>query len=327
MKHGWILVLTIPALALAHEFQFQQETNTIPIQLNAVPQMDGSLAYWTCWDSVLANPWDSGMSAGDGPNWFYGGQIFGKSYVGFYLPAFSDTVLLRQATLHLYQWYSEGNMVVGGYPFWDIGSGFTLDCIADHVDIGPNLDFTDWTAGDPGDPATLATNIGVISSDSVYEWKILDVTEFVQNDINSGRPWSQFRVRFPIGTDWDLCNDKLSFRTSESSNNNPILVLITEEVSPVSTNPSLTPDEFDISAHPNPFNPTTVISYKLPAASHVSLQVYDTSGRLVATLVDGWREAGEHEVIFDGSKLASGIYLYHVEAEGNMASGKMLLLK
>jgi hypothetical protein len=78
---------------------------------------------------------------------------------------------------------------------------------------------------------------------------------------------------------------------------------------------------------PNPFNPTTTISYELRAASFVSLRVYDTAGRLVTTLVDGMRDAGTHEVPFDGSHLTSGVYLYTLAAGGNTMTGKMVLLK
>ncbi|MFH1861419.1 MAG: T9SS type A sorting domain-containing protein, partial [bacterium] len=78
---------------------------------------------------------------------------------------------------------------------------------------------------------------------------------------------------------------------------------------------------------PNPFNPSTTISYQLPANSLVNLKVYDTAGRLVATLVNGWREAGTHEVTFDGAKLASGVYLYLLEAGDITVSGKLVLLK
>ncbi len=79
--------------------------------------------------------------------------------------------------------------------------------------------------------------------------------------------------------------------------------------------------------YPNPFNATTAISYQIPEARHVSLQIYDTAGRLVTTLVDGWREAGEHQVTFDGSGLASGVYLCRLQADKQTTSGKMLLLK
>ncbi len=87
------------------------------------------------------------------------------------------------------------------------------------------------------------------------------------------------------------------------------------------------PGEFKITASPNPFNPSTAISYQLSANSHVSLRIYDTAGRLVSTLVNGYREAGSHEVTFDGTSLPSGVYLYRLEAGEFSAVGKMVLLK
>jgi hypothetical protein len=79
--------------------------------------------------------------------------------------------------------------------------------------------------------------------------------------------------------------------------------------------------------HPNPFNPSTVASFELRVAGHVSLKVYDTAGRLVSTLVDGWREAGSHEVTFDGSNLSTGIYLLKLSAGDYTAVQKLVLLK
>jgi len=79
--------------------------------------------------------------------------------------------------------------------------------------------------------------------------------------------------------------------------------------------------------YPNPFNPTTVFSFEMPDASCVSLGVLDISGRLVATLVNGWQEAGRQEVTFDGADLPSGIYIYRLTAREFEASGKMVLLK
>ncbi len=82
-----------------------------------------------------------------------------------------------------------------------------------------------------------------------------------------------------------------------------------------------------VGAHPNPFNPTTTISYKLQAASCVSLKVYDAAGSLVAELVGGRREVGSHEITFDGSGLPSGVYYYRLTAGTDVASGKMVLMK
>jgi hypothetical protein len=80
-------------------------------------------------------------------------------------------------------------------------------------------------------------------------------------------------------------------------------------------------------SYPNPFNPSTVISYQLPVNSFVTLTVYDISGRLVTELVKGWREAGEHELTFDGRDLASGMYLYRIDAGDFNAVRKMVLVK
>ncbi|NQS96825.1 MAG: T9SS type A sorting domain-containing protein, partial [candidate division Zixibacteria bacterium] len=60
--------------------------------------------------------------------------------------------------------------------------------------------------------------------------------------------------------------------------------------------------------YPNPFNPTTAISYQLPAASYVELTIYDIQGREAASLVDGFKPAGIYEVTFDGAGLSSGVY-------------------
>jgi hypothetical protein len=87
------------------------------------------------------------------------------------------------------------------------------------------------------------------------------------------------------------------------------------------------PADLSLSAYPNPFNPTATIRYSLPAASQVSLQIYDLSGRLAASLVNGWRDAGNHEVTFDGSGLASGVYLAKLSAGDVTSTQKLMLLK
>jgi hypothetical protein len=79
--------------------------------------------------------------------------------------------------------------------------------------------------------------------------------------------------------------------------------------------------------YPNPFNPVTTVRFSLPEASLVTLEIFDISGRSQGSPLRGWREAGYHEVTFDGSNLASGIYVYRLETGGFTASGKMVLMK
>jgi len=92
-------------------------------------------------------------------------------------------------------------------------------------------------------------------------------------------------------------------------------------------NPSIPTEVGLIRSHPNPFNPTTAISFKLPAASYVRLSVYDNSGRLVSELVNGWREAGEQQAVFDGTNLTSGMYICRLLMGDETATGKMVLIK
>jgi hypothetical protein len=79
--------------------------------------------------------------------------------------------------------------------------------------------------------------------------------------------------------------------------------------------------------YPNPFNPLTTISFGLPETGYVKLAVYDLLGRQVATLVNGQRMAGMHEVGFDASQLASGLYIYRIEAGDFSSVKKMILMK
>ena len=80
--------------------------------------------------------------------------------------------------------------------------------------------------------------------------------------------------------------------------------------------------------YPNPFNPATTIRFEVAVSDqHTRLEVYDVLGRRVAVLVDGVMPSGVHSVPFDGSGLASGVYLYRLETGGVILQRKMMLVK
>jgi photosystem II stability/assembly factor-like uncharacterized protein len=79
--------------------------------------------------------------------------------------------------------------------------------------------------------------------------------------------------------------------------------------------------------YPNPFNPSTTIKYLIPERSFVKIIIYNTLGEEVRKLVDEEKTAGSYEVIFDGSDLPSGIYLYRLESDRYFYTKKMILLK
>ncbi len=93
---------------------------------------------------------------------------------------------------------------------------------------------------------------------------------------------------------------------------------------------TLKPTEFALAQNfPNPFNPSTVIQYQLPEPANVKLELYDITGRKVATLVDAWQTAGYYAFNLNGSayNLASGVYFYRLTAGGFIATKKMVLVK
>jgi hypothetical protein len=79
--------------------------------------------------------------------------------------------------------------------------------------------------------------------------------------------------------------------------------------------------------YPNPFNPETTISFALPNTSEVTIRVYNSLGQLVTTLVQGQMEAGMHQVQFNASQLASGMYFYQMQAGSFQETRKMVLMK
>ena len=88
------------------------------------------------------------------------------------------------------------------------------------------------------------------------------------------------------------------------------------------------PEEFRLGQnYPNPFNPGTTFQFTIVDRQLTTVRVYDLLGREVATLVDGPMEAGTHTVVFDGSGLASGVYLYRLTAGDATAVKRMVLMK
>jgi hypothetical protein len=83
----------------------------------------------------------------------------------------------------------------------------------------------------------------------------------------------------------------------------------------------------ELDSYPNPFNPSTILTYTLARGQQVELEIFDLLGRRVRTLVSGVQEAGGHTVTFHGDGLASGVYLARIAAGGQCETRKILLVK
>jgi photosystem II stability/assembly factor-like uncharacterized protein len=91
--------------------------------------------------------------------------------------------------------------------------------------------------------------------------------------------------------------------------------------------PPSVPQSYSLTCFPNPFNSSTTIAFDLPQTAHISLRIFDLLGRQAAVLRDGMTQAGHHQVTFDGSRLASGIYFARLETGAVLHTTKLMLLK
>jgi photosystem II stability/assembly factor-like uncharacterized protein len=107
------------------------------------------------------------------------------------------------------------------------------------------------------------------------------------------------------------------------------LVLKTDGINWINQNTGkIYPNQFRLSQnYPNPFNPITMINYQLPIKSEVEISIYNLLGQKIATLVDKKQNAGTHQVKWDATNFASGIYYYRLEAGEFQEVKKMILLR
>ena len=92
--------------------------------------------------------------------------------------------------------------------------------------------------------------------------------------------------------------------------------------------PGAVPTAFELSQnYPNPFNPSTNIQYSIAKPGHVKLIVYNQIGQQVATLIDGVRQAGQYTVTWQAESVASGLYFYRLQANGQTTTRRMMLVR
>ena len=163
------------------------------------------------------------------------------------------------------------------------------------------------------------------------------VTRWTKNGLPiSSAPRSQW---FAVSTSDQAGGAILSWRDNRNESNGGIHHIYAQNVTSngllgggvvtsVKSPSGFLPSDFKLyQNYPNPFNPTTTIRYELPRASHVSLRVYNILGQEVAVLVDDVQGAGVKSVIWNASKMSSGVYFYRLQAGTFFAVQKMALIK
>lgn len=176
-------------------------------------------------------------------------------------------------------------------------------------------------------------------SDATLKWMSSGVgTVDIDCSYDGGMTWSTLAVNYPARTDsitFSVSSDSatsVQFRIVQSGEVDRGLTYYTDSVavSSVTTGvePIAKPYTYKLfNNYPNPFNPSTMISYQLAGPGHVTLTIYDILGREVATLVNAVQNAGEHSVKFDGSRFASGVYFYRLQTSSGFSEVKKMILE
>jgi hypothetical protein len=172
---------------------------------------------------------------------------------------------------------------------------------------------------------TTAIAIDPFNTNHVYAGNDLGV--YVSTD--GGSNWRSFNeglFEAVIVGDLTISPSNTSLRLASHSNGVFTRKLLSTSPTGVDE-PHERPEQFVLHQnYPNPFNPTTRISYSLSGRAHILLEVYDVSGRRVATLVDRTEEQGLHIAELDGSDLATGAYLYCLRVQERIIQTRKALL-
>jgi endo-1,4-beta-xylanase len=172
----------------------------------------------------------------------------------------------------------------------------------------------------------------------------IQITEFEINEADDNRQLQRMQTIFPVLwehpavegiTFWGYIQGLIwqtdGYLLRSEGTERPALQWLREYLSAsvgVHEQGEVRPGEFQLRQnYPNPFNPATVIAYRLPVTSNISPKVYSLLGQEVATLFEGIRRPGNYEATFDGNKLATGVYLYRLSANGFVKTRKSLLIR
>ncbi len=252
----------------------------------------------------------------------------GRTFNGFRLSFRNDSPGLdttktgwsNKSTTNLnYRILSYGNI----YPY-DIALRF-YDHVVDTSLITPRLlpfKAINLTTGE-----VLGVYVGKHGQDST-RWQAEDDLILTKNKNDLTKLW-KLQSEFPAGQDHlaPTAGDEYVISTKKPFSQQDVFLFDAAPLTGMQSSSRL-PNYFALEQNfPNPFNPQTTIRFRLPVSAKVSLTVFNILGQKVSTLIDRTMPAGQHQVVFDGSRLASGVYWYRLKTSRKVETKKMILLK
>ena len=303
------------------------------------------------WNSVL-NPPDSWFEAvlitktgtvlagdGNGDPQGRAGGIWRSPYGGDYLSwsRSNDGLIGMIGTIGDGTLDSNGNMAANGYNIWgfacDTSSGIVYAATDGEGIFRSDNDGESWMQVKGKTPMPMYASAVLSINGRVFAAFHHDIGTGIMGEggfyfsDDSGNTWQEINLNevgpYPVSVNclYPYGKDRILVGTDGG------VYIVQSTITAVSPTPSIV-STFHLSQnYPNPFNPTTTIQFSVQKRSLVVLKVYNILGQEVKTLVQGEMSPGSHEIMFDGSSLPSGTYIYRLSAGNYTETKKMMLLK
>ena len=296
-----------------------------------------------------------------GNDYFY--SVAGTTDGGYIIAGRSDDIgdynawLVKLDSTGNYEWdgsfgqngadygYTAIETADGGYAmagkFNVVGSGNTRGWIIKTDDSGEQeWDFTYgggaadylWGLVQTPDNGFIATGASSLVGAGLNDFLILKIgaAGMMEWSKTFGGFWDDYGVQLCITSDGGIAAAGYSESFSSPVNQDVYVVKLDETATEIMEIPAKVPADFTaLKCYPNPFNSRAVISFELPAAGQVKIDIFDITGRSVGVQYIEPLQAGNHEIVWDAEGMASGVYLVRLTADGGRltAAEKVLLVK
>jgi uncharacterized lipoprotein YddW (UPF0748 family) len=194
-----------------------------------------------------------------------------------------------------------------------------INLIAHDVDVGTSLQWDAASAASDGDTARQYVIYRIEEDDTLSLSDPENILEIVPSD-----NLEYLDSRGEEYLSYTYLVTSLDRLANESDASNAVDIIFTAIEEPLVFSPS----EFRLNQnYPNPFNPGTTISWQLDISGHVELTIFTILGEKVKTLVSGYRQSGLHQINWNATGFASGVYIYQLKTNSKMDMKKMILVR
>ncbi|MBC8526180.1 MAG: T9SS type A sorting domain-containing protein [Candidatus Cloacimonetes bacterium] len=278
--------------------------------------------YWNVYGGGVIIPTDYLHVIGDWEDAFVGGNCFNRSFFSFQMQETPEGYTLQSVNFYLYLWSINGNNESFTWPIWDIGGEqYRYPCFVDHVDYGTTFSYSDFNC------PVLTPNIGEIDSSTTHLWREINVTNSYLEDVNNEKIYSQYRLKFPINTDYDCLSDFITFTSSYSlQEHHPYIILTYINDIGVKEECLNEKGKINIQLFPNPVNTEIHILMQTKKNQTCKLSLYNVKGQKIKTIFEGI--CHKRKLLnFDCQTISCGVYFLKFEFNDNKPIIKKILIK